>query len=246
MPDLNGSLTLDYSAARRRSDFLMAATCVAVFGLAACHNDDSTTAPLTASTVTVLSGGSQSGTVGAMLAAPVVIQVNDQNGKALAGVAVTLTVATTAGSVPSTVLTTDANGQVSTTWTLGTVAATDTLAVQVGALSVVDVVATAAPGAAASLVVMAGDGQSAAAGSALSSVLTVKVLDQYGNGVPNVTVTFADDANGALAASTVTTDASGIATDALTLGPNAGPDDVTATIDTPSGTVSATLHETAS
>ena len=107
-------------------------------------------------------------------------------------------------------------------------------------------VATAAPGAAASIVVMAGDGQSAAAGSPLSSALTVKVLDQYGNAVPNVTVTFADDANGALAASTVTTDASGIATDALTLGPNAGPDDVTASIDTPSGIVSATLHETAS
>jgi hypothetical protein len=245
MPDLNGSLTLDYPTARPRSNFLLAAACLAVFGLAACHDDDSTTAPLTASTVTVLSGGSQSGTVGATLAAPVVIQVNDQNGKALAGVAVTLTVATTAGSVPSTVLTTDANGQVSTTWTLGTVATTDTLAVQVGALAEVDVVATAAPGAAASIVVMAGDAQTAAAGTSLSTALAVKVLDQYGNAVPNVTVTFADDANGALAASTVTTDASGIATDALTLGPNAGPDDVTASIDTPSGTVSATLHETA-
>ena len=245
MPDLNGSLTLDYPLARRRSEFLLVTVCAAVLSLAACH-DDSTTAPLTASTVTVLSGGSQSGTVGAALAAPVVLQVNDQNGKALAGVAVTLTVGANAGSVPSTVLTTDANGQVSTSWTLGTVAATDTLAAQVGALPVVDVVATAAPGAAASVVVMDGDGQTAAAGASLSAALTVKVVDQYGNGVPNVTVTFADDANGALAASTVTTDASGIATDALTLGPNAGPDDVTASIDTPSGTVSATLHETAS
>ena len=61
-----------------------------MLGLAACH-DDSTTAPLTATTVTVLSGGSQSGTVGAALAAPVVLQVKDQNGNAMSGVAVTLT-----------------------------------------------------------------------------------------------------------------------------------------------------------
>ena len=79
-----------------------------------------------------------------------------------------------------------------------------------------------------------------------SKPLSVKVVDQYGNAVPNVTVTFSDDASGALAATTVTTDASGIATDSLTLGPNAGPDDVTASIDTSSGTVTATLHEVAS
>ena len=100
MPDLNGSLTLRSPSARRgiRASRILTA-CVAVLGLAACHNDDST-APLTASAVTVLSGGSQSGTVGAVLATPVVLQVNDQNGKALAGVAVNLTLGTASGSVP--------------------------------------------------------------------------------------------------------------------------------------------------
>jgi len=174
MPDLNGSLTLRSPSARRgiRASRILTA-CVAVLGLAACHNDDST-APLTASAVTVLSGGSQS-----------------------------------------------------------------------GSLSPVLVLATAAPGAAATIMVTAGDAQSAAAGSALSSPLTVRVVDLYGNAVPNVTVTFSDDASGSLTATTVTTDAFGVATDALTLGPNAGPDDVTASIDTPSGPVTATLHETA-
>lgn len=251
MPDLNGSLTPPtMSAVQRRSTRhgasapLMVTAWLAIMGLAACHNDDST-APLTATSVAVLSGGSQSGTVGAALVTPVVLQVNDQNGKALSGVAVNVTVGTASGSVPSGQLTTDANGQVTVAWTLGTLAGPDTLAVQAGSLSPVLVLATAAPDVAANIMVTAGDAQSAAAGSALSTPLAVKVVDRYGNAVPNVAVTFSDDASGALAATTVTTDASGIATDSLTLGPNAGPDDVTASIDTPSGPVTTTLHETA-
>jgi adhesin/invasin len=246
MPDLNGSLTLGQPAARpgvRPSVFI--AVSVAALGLAACH-DDSTTAPLTATSVTVLSGGTQSGTVGAALATPVLLQVKDQNGKVMAGVAVALTAGTASGTIPAAQLTTDANGQVTTTWTLGTVAGTDTLNVQAGSLSAVQVLATALPDVAANIMVTAGDQQTAAVGSALATPLTVKVVDQYGNAVPNVTVTFSDDASGSLAATTVTTDAFGIAVDSLTLGPNAGVDDVTASIDTATGTVTTTLHETAS
>ena len=246
MPDLNGSLTLGQPAVRpgvRTSVFI--AMSVAALGLTACH-DGSTTAPLTPTSVTVLSGGSQSGTVGAALATPVVLQVNDQNGKAMVGVAVTVTAGTASGSVPAAQLTTDANGQVTTTWTLGTVAGTDTLNVQAGSLSAVQVLATASADAAANISVTAGDQQTGAVGSVLTTPLTVKVVDQYGNAVPNVTVTFSDDASGSLAATTVTTDAFGIAVDSLTLGPNAGVDDVTASIDTATGTVTTTLHETAS
>lgn len=184
MPDLNGSLTVGQPAVRPtvRSSLPMA-LCIATLGLAACH-DDSTTAPLAATSVTVLSGGSQSGTVGAALATPVVLQVKDQNGKAMVGVAVNITAGTGSGSIPTSQLTTDANGQVTTAWTLGTVAGTDTLNVQAGSLSAVQVLAT--------------------------------------------------------------TDAFGMAVDSLTLGPNAGIDDVTASIDTATGTVTTTLHETAS
>jgi hypothetical protein len=246
MLHLNGSLTVGQPAVRPtiRPAVLMT-LCIATLGLAACH-DDSTTAPLTATSVTVLSGGSQSGTVGAALATPVVLQVKDQNGKAMVGVAVTITAGTASGSIPTTQLTTDANGQVTTTWTLGTVAGTDTLNVQAGSLSAVQVLATASPDVAANIIVTAGDQQTATAGSALVTPLTVKVVDQYGNAVPNVTVTFSDDASGVLAATTVTTDAFGQAVDSLTLGPNAGIDDVTASIDTATGSVTTTLHETAS
>jgi hypothetical protein len=223
----------------------LAAVCAATLGLTACH-DDSTTAPRTASTVTVLSGGAQTGTVGAALSAPVVLQVKDQSGNALSGVSVTLTPAGGAGSVSASTLTTDANGQVSVTWTLGTVAGTDTLAVQAGSLPVLDVLATATPDAPASIVVVTGDAQTAPAGSALPGPMTVKVTDQYGNPVPNVTVTFTDDANGTLAATTVTTDANGMASDTITLGSAAGTDDITASVQTASGPVTVTLHETGS
>ena len=112
-------------------------------------------------------------------------------------------------------------------WTLGTVAGTDTLAAQVGSLPVLDVLATATPDVPASIVVVTGDDQSGAAGAELPSPMTVKVVDRYGNAVPNVTVTFADDANGTLGATTVTTDAAGMASDTITLGAT-GTDDVTA------------------
>jgi Bacterial Ig-like domain (group 1) len=246
MTDLNGSLTHDAGVTRHRAmASLTMAACAAALSLAACH-DDSTTAPRTASSVTVLSGGSQSGTVGAALAAPVVLVVKDQNGTALSGVAVTVTPAGGAGSVSSTALTTDANGQVSVNWTLGTVAGTDTLAAQVGSLPALDVLATATPDVPASIVVVTGDAQSAPAGTALPAPLTVKVVDQYGNPVPNATVTFADDANGTLASTTVTTDANGMAADTITLGPAAGTDDVTASVQTANGAATVTLHETGS
>jgi len=246
MFDLNGSLPRDTRGTRRFPTFRAPALlCVTMLGLAACH-DDKTTAPATATKVAVLSGGSQTGTVGAALAAPVVIVVQDQNGAAMAGVTVTLTVGTGSGSVAATTLTTDLNGQVSTTWTLGTVAGTDTLAAQVGSLPVLDVLATATPGAPASVVVVSGDNQTSTAGTALGSPMTVKVADQYGNAVPNVTVTFSDDANGTLGATTVTTDANGIATDTITLGAVAGTDDITASIQTATGPVTVTLHEIAS
>ena len=80
------------------------------------------------------------------------------------------------------------------------------------------------------LTIVAGNNQSAPIDSTLASTLEVKVTDQYGNVVPNATVQWSDDAGGTLSATTTVTDANGIAQVQYTLGPNAGPEDVVATL----------------
>ena len=69
--------------------------------------------------LSVASGGSQSGSFGAMLAAPVVLKVVDAYGNPVAGTAVTFAVASGGGSVGTPSATTNASGLASTTWTLG-------------------------------------------------------------------------------------------------------------------------------
>ena len=69
--------------------------------------------------LSVATGGSQSGSFGAMLAAPVVLKVVDAYGNPVAGTAVTFAVASGGGSVGTPSATTNASGLASTTWTLG-------------------------------------------------------------------------------------------------------------------------------
>jgi adhesin/invasin len=195
---------------------------------AACKDS---TAPTPVATAVALVGGSaQTAVVGMSLAAPVVVKVTDQSGNALAGVAVMFSPATSSGSVSAAQVTTDSNGSAQVLWTLGTVAGTDSMTVTVGTLSPLAVVATATPDAPAAITIVAGNDQSAPVDSTLSAGLAVKVADQYGNGVPNVTVQWSDDAGGTFATPTTVTDANGIAQVGYTLGPTAGPEDVVATL----------------
>ncbi len=71
-----------------------------------------------------------------------------------------------------------------------------------------------APGAASTITVVSGDGQSTPVYSAFTNPLVVKVVDAYGNNVPGVTVTFTAPMSGAsatLTPSTVITTADGTA-----------------------------------
>ncbi|MEO7086606.1 MAG: Ig-like domain-containing protein [Gemmatimonadaceae bacterium] len=192
---------------------------------------DSTTSPTpVATTLSLSSGGAQTGTVAAALATPVVVHVADQSGNSLSNALVTFAPNPTSGSVSSVDATTDVNGNAQVVWTLGTIAGTDTLVATIGTVSTT-IVATATPGAAAAISIVAGNDQTAAAGSTLGTALSVKVTDAWGNAVANATVQWSDDAGGSFAASTTVTDANGIAQVAYTLGSNAGGvDDVTAAV----------------
>ncbi|MGA9838609.1 MAG: Ig-like domain-containing protein, partial [Gemmatimonadaceae bacterium] len=79
---------------------------------------------------------------------------------------------------------------------------------------------------------VSGDGQSAAAASALANPLVVRVLDSHGNGVAGVTVGWTVAAGGgAVSPASSTTDSTGAAQATLVLGPAPGLNTVTAQVD---------------
>jgi hypothetical protein len=107
------------------------------------------------------------------------------------------------------------------------------------------VVVTVVPGAPASITIYAGNGQSGPRGSQLSDPLCTNVLDAAGNLIVGAVVSYVVATGGGVLASPTTpeTDASGIAISGLwTLGPDAGPQTVTASSP---GTGSVTFTATA-
>jgi hypothetical protein len=78
---------------------------------------------------------------------------------------------------------------------------------------------------------LAGDGQTAAPGAAVTTDPAVRITDDFGNPLPGITVTFTADGGGAVAPSTVTTDVTGTATvTSWTLGGTAGSYQLTANV----------------
>ena len=85
----------------------------------------------TPTTLVKVSGDSQQGTSGTALAQPFVVEVQDGESAAFAGVPVVFAVTAGGGTLSATSTTTDANGQAASTLTLGTNAGTNTVQVRV-------------------------------------------------------------------------------------------------------------------
>ena len=94
-------------------------------------------------TLSRVSGDQQQGTPGTTLSAPLVVSVLDQNGRALAGAAVTFAVTAGEGTLSATTATTDANGRASSTLTLGSDPGGHTVEATVAELDPVTFTATA-------------------------------------------------------------------------------------------------------
>ncbi|MEO5826692.1 MAG: Ig-like domain-containing protein [Gemmatimonadales bacterium] len=216
---------------RRLGTRLLAAGLAAtVLFTAGCSDDDNGTNAGVAASVTVTSGNNQTGTVGAGLAAPIVVTVRDQNGNPLSGKAVTFT-ATGGGTIGTQTVTTNAQGQAQTTFTLGGTAGTQTVtAVVAGVSAPATFTFTGNAGAASQLVVTSGNTQTGVVGVALTNPLVITVRDASGNPVSGKTVTFATTGGGTLATPTVTTNAQGQAQTNFTLGNTAGTQTVTASV----------------
>lgn len=193
-------------------------------GAAACDDDPTGSGP--PAQVAVASGGDQSGPAGQNLAEAVTVEVTDDDGDPVEGVEVRFSVSSGGGSVSQAADSTDARGLASVQWRLGTVAAdSQRLQVQVmrrggGGVAATTVVrATAQPLAGRTLVAVSGNAQTAGVNTALADSLTVRVVDELGNGVPGVAVTWtASQFGGTVSPTSAITRANGTARAAWTLG----------------------------
>lgn len=186
------------------------------------------------STIAIVSGNPQNGTVGTALASPLVVRVLDAAGRPVQGQQVTFTVLSGGGSVTPGTPTTNADGQASSAWTLGPSAgAQQVQAKATGGAAPDNLVvlfnATAGASAAANLAAVSGGGQSAIAGSALADSLIVSATDAAGNPVAGVVVAWTVAGGGAVSEATTTTGADGRTGVRYTLGPVAGAQSATAT-----------------
>ncbi len=196
------------------------------------------------------SGNGQSGTVGQPLAAPLVVQINDQSGNGMLGVSVSFTAAPGSGTVSSSSATTDAAGQASTNWTLGTVAGvTQQVTAAVAGASNISLVFNATGSADIPFVIsmVSGDDQFAYMGTRVPEVIAVKVRDEYANGVSGQVVTFTLPTGRGSTDSTIAfTNAEGDAVTGWTVGSTIGQDTAFASLTGVVGSpvvFTATVHD---
>ncbi len=168
----------------------------------------------TAFTVAKTAGDNQSATVGTQLPQALAVQVTDALGNPVPNVGVSFSVTSGGGSVSPLSVLTDASGNASAQWTIGTSTTTQQqVAASVAPATPAVFNATATAGAAKSVVKQAGDNQLVATGTAAPIKPAVLVSDQFGNPVANVTVTYAAGLNsGSVTGGTVQTSLTGIAT----------------------------------
>jgi hypothetical protein len=169
--------------------------------------------------IATVSGYSQSGTVGTTLPAPLVAKVKDTYGNVVPNAAVSFADAGLNGSFQPNPATTGSNGEASTIFTLPTVAKTNFSATATSGSATPGIFhETSVAGAPATLTITAGNKQTGTHGTQLPKALQVTVKDQYGNGVPNVTVNFVDNgAGGTFSTNSPVTNSQGAASTFYTL-----------------------------
>lgn len=173
--------------------------------------------------VAAVRGDSQMGEVGTTLDSSLVVLVSDRLDQPVAGESVSFAVTAGGGSVGSAQVSTGADGQASTTWTLGTVAGDPQIVTATVASKSATFSATAVAGSPDSLVKVSGDSQIGASSTALAESLLVRVADRYGNAVVGVAVTFSVTSGGGTVSPTSSaTGSAGTAATEWTLGSSAG------------------------
>jgi Bacterial Ig-like domain (group 1) len=187
--------------------------------------------------IVLVSGGRQTGTVGATLANPIVFKAKNASGQAVAGASISLTDGGVGGSFSPNPAITNSSGQASTSYTLPTVPkATITITASDGSVSATTAEKSVV-GAPATLAIVSGNNQAGQPSKALPKALVVSVTDQYKNPISGVTVTFTDNGGGGtFSTTTPVTGTSGQASVTYTCGTKAE----TVTISTTTSTLGPT------
>jgi hypothetical protein len=204
-----------------------------------------------ATQMSIAGGNGQSAVVDAALPDELSVLVVDAHANPVPGVAVTFAVAASSGTLSAggssnatVTAVTDGAGIAHATWRLGGSTGPQAVSVSSLGLSSLSFTATAVTGAATQLTVVTGsNNQSATAGTAVAVAPSVRVTDSFGNPVVGLGVTFTPrEGSGAVAGSSTTTDANGVAkAGSWTLGTAVGAQ----TMDVAAGSLTATLSATA-
>jgi hypothetical protein len=191
---------------------------------AACGGDGGTD-PARPAALAAVSPDSQSTAAGVKMAAPLVVKVTGGGGSPLAGQQVRWGISAGGGTLSDSVSTTNDAGEAQTTYTPGTAPAIAGVTAVLGSLSTTfRIVLVAGP--ATELRKFGFDSPAAVVGSVLT--LSVKLVDQFGNGISGRTITWSA-AGGSISATTSTTNDGGVASVTYTLGADPGTYTLTAT-----------------
>ncbi len=195
-----------------------------------------------ATQIAVNAGNAQSATVNTNVAVAPSVLVRDAFNNPVSGVAVAFAVTGGGGSVAGPNQTTNGSGvAAATSWTLGTVAGSNTLSATSAGLSGSPVLftATGTAGVATTMTLAAGSGQSATVNTSVATNPSVRITDQFGNNVSGTIVSWGRTAGngtincggGATTGCTVTSaSVTGLSTlTAWTMGTTAGTNTITAT-----------------
>ena len=195
--------------------------------LAACGGDNLSLPDLTEpAQLQAVSGTGQAGSVGTLLADPLVVRVLDSQDRPVPNIKVAF--AAGSGAAGSTVqpdtAQSDGDGRASVRWALGTAPGGQTLLAHVVGRESVSASFTAMAGAgvAQRIEKVSGDNQTATAGSPLPDSLIVRALDAGGQPVAGISVNWAAEGGGSVSAPSTVTRADGTTGVRRTLGPVAG------------------------
>ena len=193
-------------------------------------------APAAATTLTIVSGFGQHGIPGSRLQNPFVVEVRDQYGKPFSGATVNFRVAIGKGRLSRTTARTNDAGRASVTLTLGSAAGENRVVASVSGISLpqtftATAIATDEPSKPTTLTIVSGFGQHGIPGSRLQEPFVVEVRDQYGKPFSGATINFrVAIGKGRLSRTTARTNDAGRASVTLTLGAEAGENQVVASV----------------